>query len=206
MSRPLLRDLGLRPYSETLRQMRARVDAPDFREEIWTLEHPPVHTLGQSAVRDDILNPGPVPVVQSDRGGRATHHAPGQALAYLLLDLRARNLPPRKLVALLESAVVALLKNNFALVARTIPARPGVYIGDAKIAALGLRIRRGRSYHGVSLNCHADLSPFADIKPCGCENLPVRNLSDFGVSETSEAIRKLLGATIADAVCDKFPL
>ena len=201
-----LRDLGLCQYAAVWRDMRGRVDAPEFQEEIWTLEHHPVYTLGQSAVRQDILNPRDIPVVPSDRGGRATYHAPGQAVAYALLNLRARKIPPRQLVALLQNAVVRLLQNQFQISAEARPDQPGVYVDGAKIAALGLRIRHGRAYHGVSLNATCDLRPFQNINPCGFPNLPVVRLADFGVQDSSQVVRKKLGEFIANEVCQKFPL
>lgn len=200
-----LRDLGVCEYSAVWRDMQARVDHPQFQEEIWTLEHFPVYTLGQSAIQDDILNPQNIPVVQSDRGGRATYHAPGQAVAYPLIDLRARKIPPKKLVDALQNAVVQLLQNRFHIPAHTKPRQPGVYVQNAKIAALGLRIRRGRAYHGVSLNASCNLQPFQNINPCGIRKLPVTRLADLGVQEPSHIIRQKLGASIANHICDKFP-
>lgn len=203
---PPLRDLGIREYAAVWRDMRAWVDAPNFREQVWTVEHPPVYTLGQSAQWADILNPGDIPVVQSDRGGRATFHAPGQAVAYPLFDLRARKIAPRRFVALLQDAVTRMLKRQFGVDAESRPAQPGVYVNGAKIAALGIRIRRGRAYHGVSLNADCDLRPFRNIHPCGFPDLPVTRLADWGVSETSESVRKKLGECVAAEICDKFPL
>ena len=207
-----LRDLGICEYAAVWRGMREAVDAPTLREQIWTLEHFPVYTLGQSAVTADLLNPGDIPVVRSDRGGRATYHGPGQAVAYALLNLRPRRIAPRQLVAALQAAVAKLLQNEFALASETIPGQPGVHVRGAKIAALGIRIRHGRAYHGVSLNADCDLQPFQNINPCGFPNLPVARLVDLvGVGENqaacdSETVRKKLGEYIAAEICDKFPL
>ena len=201
-----LRDFGLCEYAATWREMRRCADASDFREEVWTLEHPPVYTLGQSAVRGDILRAGGIPVVESDRGGRATYHGPGQAVAYVLADLRARKLAPKRLVVLLQDAVLSLLRDEYAVAAEVRADAPGVYVEGAKIAALGLRVRRGRSYHGVSLNADCDLRPFQNIHPCGFPDLRVIALSDLGVQEPSEVIRKKLGASIARTICSEFPL
>ena len=170
------------------------------------MEHSPVYTLGQSAIRSDILRADGIPVVHSDRGGRATYHGPGQAVAYVLTDLRARKLAPRRLVVLLQDAVLSLLRGEYDIAAEVRAGEPGVYVEGAKIAALGLRVRRGRSYHGVSLNADCDLRPFQNIHPCGFPNLPVIGLSDLGVKESSEVVRKKLGESIARAICDKFPL
>ena len=203
-----LRDLGICEYAAVWRAMREAADAPDFREQIWTLEHFPVYTLGQSAVAADILDPGGVPVIHSDRGGRATYHGPGQAVVYALLDLRRRRMPPRRLVVALESAVGKLLQNEFGVASKTIPGQPGVYAQGAKIAALGIRIRRGRAYHGVSLNATCDLAPFRRINPCGFPNLPVARIADLADQSRprrdSEWVRKKLGERVAAEICGAF--
>ena len=157
--------------------MREFTDARGFDtpDELWLLQHPPVFTQGQAGRAEHILNPGAIPVIPSDRGGQATYHGPGQWIAYLLLDLRRRRINVRELVDMIEHSVVGTLA---ALGIQAAPRRdaPGVYVDGAKIAALGLRIRRGCSYHGVALNTDMDLEPFSRINPCGCPNLPVTDI------------------------------
>ena len=155
---------GFCDYQTTLREMRELTDnrTADNIDELWLLQHPPVYTLGQSGERKHILSPGAIPIVHSDRGGQATYHGPGQVIAYLMLDLRRRQLGARKLVRLLQLTVVELLA-GFDIFAAADAAAPGVYVGGKKIAALGLRVRRGCCYHGISVNVQMDLSPFDGI-------------------------------------------
>lgn len=162
--------------------MRAFTDARDegTRDEIWIVEHPPVFTLGQAGKMEHLLESSSVPVVKSDRGGQITYHGPGQIVVYVLLDLRRRRLGVRELVTLLEKAVIDLLAQA-GLKGTDREHAPGVYIDGAKIAALGLRVRRGRCYHGVALNVEMDLGPFRSINPCGFEGLEVTQLRDKGV-------------------------
>lgn len=160
--------------------MRAFTDArgPDTPDELWLLEHPPVFTLGQAGRPEHLLAPGDIPVVQSDRGGQATYHGPGQLVAYLLLDLRRAGLGVKRLVNLLEQSAIDLLaRRGIAAAAR--PDAPGVYVDGAKIAALGLRVRQGCSYHGLSLNVAMDLEPFGRINPCGYAGLRIVQLADL---------------------------
>jgi len=148
------------------------------RDEIWVVEHEPVYTLGLNGKPEHILNAGNIPVVQCDRGGQVTYHGPGQIVAYLLLDLRRRNLGVKNLVNLLEQAVINLLK-HYGLTAQRRPNAPGVYVNGEKIAALGLRVRRGCSYHGLSLNVDMDLEPFMRINPCGYQGLKTTQLKEL---------------------------
>ena len=162
----VVRKLGRVPYDETFARMRAAVDgrvasAPD---EFWLLQHPPVYTQGQGGRAVHVHDPGAIPVVQSDRGGQVTYHGPGQLVTYLLLDLRRAGLGPRQLVRRIEAALIALL-DEFRITAQRRDGAPGVYVDDAKIAALGLRIRRGISYHGLALNVDVDLAPFSPHRP-----------------------------------------
>ena len=175
-----IKHLPLADYQQTWDAMRAHCDnrSGDAADEIWLLEHSPVYTLGQAGRREHLLRDRGIPVIQSDRGGQITYHGPGQLIAYLLLDIRRRKLTPRQLVRRAENAVVALL-NDYDIVANGDEKAPGVYVGGRKIAALGLRIRRGCVYHGLSLNVNMDLSPFADINPCGYANLPITQLADL---------------------------
>ena len=177
---PAVRQFGLTDYASVWRRMTDFVNeaGPGTREEIWLLSHHPVFTLGQAGKREHLLAPGDIPVVESDRGGQVTYHGPGQLVAYPLLNLRRRGLGVRKLVDLLESALIDTL-TNWNIKAETRPGAPGVYVDDAKIAALGLRLRRGWSCHGISLNVDMDLAPFARINPCGYQGLEVTRIADF---------------------------
>lgn len=147
-------------------------------DEIWLLSHKPVYTQGQAGKSEHILNPGDVPVVQIDRGGQVTYHGPGQLVAYLLLNMKRRKLGVRNLVDIIETAILQTLE-EFGINASTKSGAPGVYVNDAKIAALGLRIKNGWSYHGLSLNVNMDLEPYAGINPCGFENLAVTQMADL---------------------------
>jgi lipoyl(octanoyl) transferase len=155
------------------------------RDEIWVTEHDPVYTLGLAGRREHVLRDNGIPLVQSDRGGQVTYHGPGQLVAYVLLDLRRPRLAVRELVRALEAAVIDWLSSHRIRAWNRVD-RPGVYVErdgrEAKIAALGLRIRNGCSYHGVAVNVAMDLSPFRDIEPCGYAGLDVAQLADFGVA------------------------
>ena len=172
-----VRKLGLAPYLQIWREMREFTESrnADSEDEIWLLQHLPVFTLGQAGREQHLLEPGDIPVVHTDRGGQVTYHGPGQWVVYLLLDLKRRNLGVRDLVQLLEHSVVRLLSS---LDIRAVVRRdaPGVYVGESKIAALGLRFRRGCTYHGLALNVDLDLEPFSRINPCGYEGLPVTSI------------------------------
>lgn len=160
-------------------------------DELWFLEHPPVFTLGRNGKEEHLLDPGTIPVIRVDRGGQVTYHGPGQLVVYTLLDLRRRQLGVQSLVNRLEQAVIDLLA------AQAVPAHrragaPGVYVEGRKIAALGLRVRRGCSFHGLSLNVDMDLAPFARINPCGYRDLEVTQLADLGVCTTPAALSTAL--------------
>jgi lipoyl(octanoyl) transferase len=171
---------GYREYLPTLEAMRGFTDlrGPDTVDELWLLEHPPVFTLGQAAREEHLLDPGQIPVVKVDRGGQVTYHGPGQLVVYVLLDLRRAGLGVKRLVGLLEQAVIDLLATLDVSAERRADA-PGVYVAGAKIASLGLRIRNGCSYHGLALNVNLDLDPFGRINPCGYPGLAVTRLSDL---------------------------
>lgn len=150
---------------------------PERSDEIWLLSHKPVFTQGQAGKAEHILNPAQIPVVQIDRGGQVTYHGPGQLVVYLLLNMRRRGMGVRDLVDLIEQAIIQTL-GELGITASNRAKAPGVYVNDAKIAALGLRIRNGWSYHGMSLNVQMDLEPFSRINPCGYENLTVTQIAD----------------------------
>ena len=173
----LLKRLGEVDYLETWRAMQDYTDQRDAQsdDQLWLLQHPRVFTQGQAGKSEHLLSPGDIPVVQSDRGGQVTYHGPGQWVVYLLIDLRRRGLGVRDLVDLIEQSVVTVLAG---LGIESAPRRdaPGVYVDDAKIASLGLRVRRGCSYHGLALNVDMDLEPFARVNPCGYEGLAVTSV------------------------------
>ncbi|MFZ1641311.1 MAG: lipoyl(octanoyl) transferase LipB [Candidatus Contendobacter sp.] len=184
----LFRRLGRRDYAPVFAAMRAFTEAraADTLDELWWVEHPPVFTQGLAGKAEHLLAPGDIPVVQVDRGGQVTYHGPGQVVVYCLLDVRRLGLSVRALVTVLERAVIDLLAAH-GVAAHARPTAPGVYAGDAKVASLGLRLRQGRSYHGLSLNVAMDLEPFTRINPCGYPGLRVTQLRDLGVDLTLAA-------------------
>ena len=178
---PLLvvRRLGLQEYEPIWKSMRYLVEQANAtrNDEIWLLSHKPVFTQGQAGKAEHILNPVQIPVVQIDRGGQVTYHGPGQLVVYLLLNVNRRKMGIRDLVNVIERAIIQTL-GEFGITANSKAKAPGVYVNDAKIASLGLRIRKGWSYHGLSLNVQMDLEPFSRINPCGYENLAVTQIAD----------------------------
>ena len=181
----LVRSLGRVDYQTTWRAMQQFTHArsPATPDEIWILEHDPVYTVGLNGAPEHLLRRTEIPVIQIDRGGQITYHGPGQLVIYLLLDLRRRNYGVRELVRRMERAVIALLAEEGVAAAGNVAA-PGVYVGEAKIGALGLRVKNGCCYHGLSLNIDLDLAPFADINPCGYAGMPVTRTSDLGLDLT----------------------
>ncbi len=182
---PLLqvRRLGVCDYTPVWRDMQAftqRRHAGDA-DQVWLLQHAPVFTLGMNGKREHLLASGDISIVETDRGGQVTYHGPGQLVAYVLLDLRRLGIGVRGLVSALEQSVIDWL-HSFGITATTRADAPGVYVEGAKIAALGLRVRRGCSYHGLALNLDMDLAPFAMINPCGYADLPVTQARDLGVN------------------------
>ncbi|MFA6312407.1 MAG: lipoyl(octanoyl) transferase LipB [Sterolibacterium sp.] len=175
-----VRHLGTVDYEPTWRAMQqfTAERSADTRDEIWLCEHPPVFTLGLAGKPEHLLKDIGVPVVNIDRGGQITYHGPGQLVAYLLLDLRRRNLGVRALVTRIEQALIDLLA-AYAIPAERLPGAPGVYVAGAKIAALGLRIKNGCCFHGLSLNVAMDLSPYTAINPCGYAGMPVTQISEL---------------------------
>jgi len=154
-------------------------------DEIWLLQHPPVFTQGQAGKPEHLLFPGDIPVVQVDRGGQVTYHGPGQLVAYVMIDIKRRGMGPRALVSLIEQSIIDAL-SLYGVTARARKDAPGVYVGDAKIASLGLRIRKGRSFHGLSINVDMDMEPFSRINPCGYQGMEIIQLSQFdGVHKSS---------------------
>jgi lipoyl(octanoyl) transferase len=185
----IIRTLACTDYESTWRAMQAFTDArtPATPDEIWLTEHPPIYTLGLAGRREHVLRDNGIPVVKVDRGGQVTYHGPGQLVAYLLFDLRRATIGVRDMVRRIEAAVITWLE------ATGVPAHgdvsaPGIYVlrdgAEAKIAALGLRVRNGSTYHGVAVNIDMDLSPFSDIDPCGYPGLAVTQLADLGIART----------------------
>ncbi len=179
---PRLRRLGLMAYEPVFQAMGDFTTARDAAtpDELWLVQHPPVFTQGLNGKPEHLLNPGNIPVVQVDRGGQVTYHGPGQPVLYLLMDLKRAGLGVRQLVSLLEDSVVELLA-GYGIDGYARPDAPGVYVAGRKLASLGLRVRRGCSYHGLALNAAMDLEPFSRINPCGHPGLEVTQLQDLGV-------------------------
>lgn len=192
LNRLRVRRLGLVEYEPVWRDMQAFTDSRDdqTQDELWLLQHPPVFTQGQSGKAEHVLAAGDIPVVQADRGGQVTYHGPGQIVAYPLIDLTRRKLGVRKLVNLIEESIIRVLA-GFDVQGERREGAPGIYVDGAKIAALGLRVRRGRSFHGLAFNIDMDLEPFSRINPCGFEGLQVTQLSAFG-DATLEAVETAL--------------
>lgn len=180
-ARVLVADLGRTDYGATFAAMRTFTDTrdQDTPDQIWLTEHDPVFTQGQAGRAEHLLAPGDIPVLQSDRGGQVTYHGPGQIVAYLLFDLRRRGLSVRDLVSGIENAMIRLLAGHGIEAAARADA-PGVYVQGAKIGSLGLRVRRGCSYHGLALNVNMDLEPFSRINPCGLTDTKVTQTADLG--------------------------
>ena len=187
--RVLIKKLGCQPYDAIWHKMRDFTDSRDKNtlDEIWLLEHPPVFTQGQAGKAEHVLMPGDIPVVQSDRGGQVTYHGPGQLIAYLLVDIRRLGTGIRNFVSQIETAIINVL-GDYQLTAIARCDAPGVYIDGAKIASLGLRVRRGCTYHGLSFNINMDLAPFARINPCGMANLPIVQLKEFVDNIESQSV------------------
>lgn len=194
----MARRLGLVAYEPTWRAMQAFTSRRDesTADQLWLVEHPPVFTLGLAGRREHLLAPGGIPVVPTDRGGQVTYHGPGQAVVYLLLDLRRRRLGVRDLVSRIEQGAIDLLARHGVEGVRR-AGMPGVYVGEAKIAAIGLRVARGCSYHGVALNVDMDLEPFTRIDPCGYPGLAATQLADLGVRDSIGAVQQGLAETLA---------
>jgi lipoyl(octanoyl) transferase len=197
--RPLhVRNLGRRAYEPVWRAMQAFTDARDgdTPDELWLVEHEPVFTLGQAGKWEHVLGPGEIPVVPVDRGGQVTYHGPGQLVAYPLLDLRRLGIGVRELVCRIEQAVIDTLA-TWGIAAQRRAGAPGIYVGDAKVMALGLRVRRGCSFHGLAFNVAMDLSPFSRINPCGYQGLRVTQVLDCGGPGTPAEVAESLVPALA---------
>lgn len=191
----IVRELGRRDYESVWKEMQDFTKSRDEStvDELWFVEHPPVYTQGVSGKAEHVLDPHGIPVIQSNRGGQVTYHGPGQIVAYVLFDLRRKKMGVRDLVSQLENAVIDLLK-SYGVAAAARKDAPGVYVEGAKVAALGLRVSQGCSYHGLALNVDMDLMPFQWINPCGYKELKVTQLRDLGIQDTIRQVKdKLLG-------------
>jgi lipoyl(octanoyl) transferase len=194
---PVIRRLGLVEFQPTCAAMRQfttsrRHDTPD---ELWVLQHPPLYTAGLATRAQHLPRDSAIPLARTDRGGQITYHGPGQVVIYTLLDLARRDLKIRSLVSLLEQAVIDTLVHH-GVSAQANSAAPGVYVNGAKIAALGLRVRKGGCYHGVALNVDMDLAPFLQIDPCGYPGLAVTQTRDLGIAADADALGERLAANL----------
>ena len=189
----LVRRLGLMEYEPVWRAMQSFTDHRDTNtaDELWLVEHPPVFTQGQAGRAEHVLAPGDIPVIQVDRGGQVTYHGPGQIVAYPLIDIKRLQMGVRELVSGIEQAIIGVLK-SYSVDAQPMAGAPGVYIDGVKVASLGLRIRRGRSFHGLAFNINMDLEPFQRINPCGFKGLQVTNLSAFAEVSMAEVEDRLI--------------
>ena len=184
------KSLGLCDYEDSFLMMKSQIKEEDFKNEIWFLEHPPVFTLGTAADKKHILDSKDIPIVQSDRGGEVTYHGPGQLVIYFLIDIKNSNLGPKSLVKTLQEFTQSLLK-NFSIESDFIEGAPGVYVDGKKIASIGLRISKGKSYHGISINVDMNLQPFTYINPCGYEGMQVTQIKDFKKDVTIKEVEHL---------------
>lgn len=176
----IIRELGLQPYEPIWLEMKTFTDNRDSEttDEVWFVQHPPIFTQGSAGKAEHLLAPGNIPVIQSDRGGQVTYHGPGQLITYLMIDVKRHHLGPRLLVTAIEESLIDLLK-GYGITAYAKADAPGVYVDNAKIASLGLRIRHHASFHGFALNAQMDMEPFARINPCGYAGMKMTQLSDF---------------------------
>lgn len=201
MRPPIIRHLGRVDYLPTFERMRAFTLGRDANtaDELWVLEHPPVFTQGQAGRPEHLLAPGEIPVVQTDRGGQVTYHGPGQIVVYPLLDLSRLGYGIRSLVERLETGICATLA-RFGIDAAPRRDAPGVYVGPAKIASLGLRVRHARCYHGIALNVDMDLEPFSRINPCGYAGMRMTQMAEFVPGITPDEVRPVLIDRLIDAL------
>ena len=187
---PEFLDLGEQAYEDTYEQMRSIVRAQSFKDQIWLLEHPSVFTLGTAADPSNVLNPGDIPVIQTDRGGEVTFHGPGQLVIYFLLDIKSKKIGPKIMVANLQLIIQKVLR-HYSIESSFIEGAPGVYVENKTIASIGLRFSGGRSYHGISINVDMNLTPFSLINPCGYEGLEVVQINDFDSNVTLEDVKSV---------------
>ena len=184
------KSLGLRDYDGVWQSMKSHIREEDFKNEIWFLEHTPVFTLGTAADQKHILNAKGIPVIQSDRGGEVTYHGPGQLVIYFMIDVKRSKLGPKILVKTLQEFTKSLLK-EYSIDSEFIDGAPGVYVNEKKIASIGLRISKGKTYHGISINVDMNLAPFSYINPCGYEGLKVTQIKDLNNKANIKDVERL---------------
>ena len=184
------KSLGLRDYGGVWQSMKSHIREEDFKNEIWFLEHTPVFTLGTAADQKHILNAKGIPVIQSDRGGEVTYHGPGQLVIYFMIDVKRSKLGPKILVKTLQEFTKSLLK-EYSIDSEFIDGAPGAYVNEKKIASIGLRISKGKTYHGISINVDMDLAPFSYINPCGYEGLKVTQIKDLNNKANIKDVERL---------------
>ena len=184
------KSLGLRDYDGVWQSMKSHIREENFKNEIWFLEHTPVFTLGTAADQKHILNAKGIPVIQSDRGGEVTYHGPGQLVIYFMIDVKRSKLGPKILVKTLKEFTKSLLK-EYSIDSEFIDGAPGVYVNEKKIASIGLRISKGKTYHGISINVDMDLAPFSYINPCGYEGLKVTQIKDLNNKANIKDVERL---------------
>lgn len=197
--RLICRDLDTVPYNHTWDKMKdfTQVRTKEDQDEIWLLEHPPLFTQGQAGKQEHLLAPGDIPVIQVDRGGQVTYHGPGQLVVYVMIDLKRLGIGVRDLVSVLENSIVNVLKTN-KISAYPKPDAPGVYVDEKKIASLGLRVRRGCSFHGLALNVDMDLSPFDRINPCGYQGLQMVDMARLANNIDFSQVKVQLANALAE--------
>lgn len=195
----ICRDLGVIDYADTWERMKefTQTRSKDDADEIWLLEHPPLFTQGQAGKEEHLLAPGNIPVIQVDRGGQVTYHGPGQLVAYVMVDLKRLGIGVRDLVSVLENSVVGVLAMN-SIDAYPKPDAPGVYVTEQKIASLGLRVRRGCSFHGLALNVDMDLTPFNRINPCGYQGLQMVDMKRLNQDANLSNVKVQLANQLAE--------
>jgi len=201
-----IKQLGLADYQEVWRAMQDFTQSRDQStpDELWLVEHPPVFTLGRNGKTEHILHSSDIPIIKVDRGGQVTYHGPGQVVIYLLIDLHRRNLGIRKLVSLIEDCIVDLLM-KYSISANSERKAPGVYVDGKKVAALGLRVSKGRTTHGLSLNVDMDMKPFSMINPCGYEGLEVTQTKTLGIDDDMTLLANQL-LMMLETEIQKFPV
>ena len=191
-----IKHLDSQEYQDSWNSMRVTISkkTQEDRDEVWLLEHPPVFTIGHAGSKDNLLESGSIPVIRSDRGGEITFHGPGQLIVYFMINLKRLGWGPKRLVQELEEIIINLLK-KYGITASRKPGFPGIFVGQKKIASIGLKIKRGFSYHGISLNVDMDMSPFKKINPCGDSSLELTQMTDF-VDVSLESVRESFSQAI----------
>ena len=200
-SPPIIKNLGQQDYQSVWQSMQDFTKSRDENtpDELWVVEHPAVYTQGRNGKEEHILNATSIPIVKTDRGGQVTYHGPGQLIIYTLINLKRRKLGVRRLVTLLENSIIELLA-DYKIKARNDPKAPGVYVDNKKVAALGLRVSRGCTTHGLSLNIDMDLSPFQHINPCGYKGLEVTQCKDLGIDSDLQTLANSLSTKLSTAI------